>query len=249
MKQKYLLVAAAAILASPACNAENGNSATGGSSAEVKPVAPPANGDWSEVVAATPEGGFVMGNPNAGVKLVEYGSYTCGHCARFDEEGVQPLIDKYVKTGQVSFEFRNYVRDPYDLAAALVTRCNGAQSFFPLMRAMFKDQANWMGKLQTVPVEQQQALGGLGPDKQFLEIAKLAGFQQWAAMRGVPTAKSATCLTNEAEVNRLVQMNSDTTTQFPEFAGTPSFVINGELAEQTADWKTLEAKLKEAIGG
>ena len=119
MKQKYLLVAAAAILASPACNAENGNSATGGSSAEVKPVAPPANGDWSEVVAATPEGGFVMGNPNAGVKLVEYGSYTCGHCARFDEEGVQPLIDKYVKTGRVSFEFRNYVRDPYDLAGAL----------------------------------------------------------------------------------------------------------------------------------
>ena len=51
-------------------------------------------------------------------------------------------------------------------------------------------------------------------------------------MRGVPTAKSTTCLTNEAEVNRLVEMNSDVTTQFPNFAGTPTFLINGELVEQ-----------------
>ena len=248
MKHQYLLVAAAAILASGACNAEKGSNATGTASAEVKPVKPPANGDWSEIVSATPEGGFVMGNPNAGVKLVEYGSYTCPHCEEFAKVGAPELIEKYVKTGQVSYEYRNFVRDPYDLAAALVVRCNGDKTFFPLTDAMFKDREKWIGKLQTVPPEQQQALGGLGPDKQFLEIAKLAGFQQWAAMRGVPTAKTTTCLTNEAEVNRLVQMNSDATTQFPNFAGTPTFIINGELAEQTANWETLHAKLKEAVG-
>ena len=67
---------------------------------------------WS---AATPAGGFVMGNPNAKVKLIEYGSLTCPHCREFDEKGVQPLIANYVKTGQVSWEFRNYVRDAFDL--------------------------------------------------------------------------------------------------------------------------------------
>lgn len=249
MQHKYLLVAAAAILASAACNAEKGSNATGAASAEVKPVKPPASGDWSEIVAATPEGGFRMGNPTAGVKLVEYGSYTCPHCAHFAEEGVPALVEKYVKTGQVSFEYRNYVRDPYDLAAALVVRCNGEKSFFPLTDAMFKDRENWLGKLQTVPAEQQQALGNLGPDKMFLEIAKLAGFQQWGAMRGVPTAKSSACLIKEAEITRLTQMNSDATTQFPNFAGTPTFIINGELVEQTANWETLEPKLKAAVGG
>ena len=249
MKHTYLLAAAAAILASAACNAEKGGNGSGAASAEVKPVKPPANGDWSEIVSPTAAGGFLMGNPNAGVKLVEYGSYTCGHCATFDAEGAQPLIDRYVKTGQVSFEYRNYVRDPYDLAAALIARCNGANSFFPLTHAMFTDQRNWMGRLQTVPAEQQQALANFGPDKQFLEIAKLAGFQQWAAMRGVPTAKSTACLTNEAEVNRLVQMNSDVTTEHPKFAGTPSFLINNELLEQTASWEALEPKIKAAIGG
>jgi protein-disulfide isomerase len=247
MKRTTLFLTAAAFLASAACNAEKGSSSTTTSTAEVKPVKPPASGDWSEVVSATPAGGFLMGNPTAAVKLIEYGSMTCPHCREFDEKGVQPLIDKYVKTGQVSFEFRNYVRDPYDLAGSLVIRCNGPNSFFPLMRALYKDQPDWIAKLQTVPPEQQQALGNLGPDKQFLEIAKLAGFQQWAAMRGVPTAKSSACLTNEAEVNRLVQMNSEATTQYPDFAGTPTFIINGGLVKG-ATWEILEAELRKAIG-
>ena len=247
MKRTTLLLTSAAILASAACNAEKGGNSTTAASAEVKPVAPPASGDWSEIVSATPAGGYVMGNPTAGVKLIEYGSYTCSHCATFDQEGAQPLIDKYVKTGQVSYEFRNYVRDPYDLAAALIARCNGEKGFFPLTHAMFKDQRSWMEKLQTVPPEQQQALGNLGPDKQFLEIAKLAGFQEWAAMRGVPTAKSSACLTNQDEVNRLVEMNSAATTEYPDFQGTPTFIINGELVKG-ATWEILEGELRKAIG-
>jgi hypothetical protein len=46
-----------------------------------------------------PEGGFAMGNPNAKVKLIEFGSLTCSHCAEFEEQGGQALIDNYVKKG------------------------------------------------------------------------------------------------------------------------------------------------------
>ena len=250
MKRSQILVAAIAILASGACNAEKsgdaGATATGTAAAAVKP---PPGGDWSQVVAATPNGGFMMGNPNASVKLVEFGSMTCPHCREFDETGMQPLIDKYVKTGRVSFEFRNYVRDPYDLAGALIARCNGAKAFFPLTRAMFKDQPNWIAKLQKVPPAQQQALGSLPPSQQFVEIAKLAGFQQWGAQRGLPSAKSSACLSNEAEINRLVQMTSDVNSQFPQFPGTPSFTLNGELLDKAGTWPLLEPKLREALGG
>jgi protein-disulfide isomerase len=251
MKRSQLLLAAAAIFASAACNAEKGNDGAAATTtgAPVEAVKPPANGDWSQVVTATPAGGFMMGNPNAAVKLVEYGSMTCPHCREFDETGMQPLIDQYVKTGRVSFEFRNYVRDPYDLAGALIARCNGPKGFFPLTRAMFKDQPKWMAKLQTVPAEQQQALATLGPDRQFIEIAKMAGFQQWAAQRGLPSAKSSTCLSNEQEINRLVQMTSDTNSEFPEFPGTPSFTINGKLLDRAGSWALLEPQLKAAVGG
>ena len=95
-----------------------------------------------------------MGNPDAKVKLIEYGSLTCPHCREFDETGVTPLINNYVKSGRVSYEFRNYVRDAFDLSASLVARCNGAKSFFPLERAMYKDQPTWVAKIQAVPQNQ-----------------------------------------------------------------------------------------------
>ena len=57
---------------------------TGSSSGDpVAAVAPPAGKAWTDVVKATPEGGMVMGNPAAPIKLVEYGSLSCPHCAKF----------------------------------------------------------------------------------------------------------------------------------------------------------------------
>ncbi len=247
MKRTHLLAAAAMLVASTACNGDKGTDSSGPTS-KVEAVAPPEGGDWSQVVAATPAGGFQMGNPNAAVKLVEYGSLTCPHCREFDETGVQPLIDNYVKSGRVAYEFRNFIRDPFDLAASLITRCNGAKGFFPLTRAIYKDQPNWIAKLQTFSPEQQQALGSLGPERQFVEIAKAAGFQQWAAMRGLPSAKSSTSLTDQGEINRLVQMTSDATTDLPNFPGTPTFTINGEMVEKGGTWAQLEPQLREALG-
>jgi protein-disulfide isomerase len=64
----------------------------------------------------------------------------------------------------------------------------------------------------------------------------------------VPVARSGQCLANEKSVNQLVQMTSDATTQFPDFAGTPTFVLNGTMLEKTATWETLEPALKKALG-
>jgi protein-disulfide isomerase len=256
MKPSHLLLAITAVLASGACNAEKGNDAAAAVEDSGKPVAvkPPANGDWSSIVTATSAGGYRMGNPNAKIHLIEYGSMTCPHCRAFDETGVTPLTQKYVKPGKISYEFRNYVRDPFDIAASLIARCNGAKSFFPLARALYKDQPNWVAKIQAAPPAQLEALQNLGPDKQFLEIAKVADLQKWAAMRGVPTAKSTACLTNQASINQLVQMDSDVTAKYPDFPGTPTFIINGKLVElgpvtEAQVWPALESKIKAAMGG
>ena len=248
MKPSHRLLATTAILASAACNAEKGGESSGGSSTPIEAVNPPADGDWSTVVTQTSTGGFLMGNPDAKVKLVEFASLTCPHCAEFDQRGVPELVERYVKTGQVGYELRNYVRDPFDIAVSLISRCNGSASFFPLTHALFKDQADWIGRLQTVPQQQIEALTNLGPERQFLEIAKVAGMQQWAAMRGVPTAKSTQCLTDQEAVNRLVQMNSDATSEYPEMPGTPTFVINGKMVENVGTWQLLEPKIQEALG-
>ena len=87
------------------------------------------------------------------------------------------------------------------------------------------------------------------PQRQFIAFAKIAGLQTWAAAHGVPVAKSNLCLTNGKAVGQLVQMHRDAMTQYPDFAGTPTFVIDGSLVKDTYTWDTLEPKLKQALGG
>src|SRR4051812_19274153 len=110
MKPSVFLAGALAVIAIAGCNSKQGDAAPS-KPAKLEQVRPPKGGDWSMVVNPTSAGGFMMGNPNAKVKLVEYGSLTCPHCREFDEKGVPALIANYVKQGRVSWEFRNYVRD------------------------------------------------------------------------------------------------------------------------------------------
>jgi protein-disulfide isomerase len=247
MKPSLFLACAVAVIAVAGCNSKQGDAATN-AAVNVKSVKPPKGGDWSQIVTATPQGGFLMGNPNAAVHLIEYGSLTCPHCREFDEKGVPNLINKYVKTGQVSWEFRNYVRDWLDLTATLIARCNGPKGFFPLSRALYEDQPNWVAKVQAAPQQQLETLQNLPPSQQFVQAAKIAGLGEWAAMRGVPQAKSAQCLANDKEINQLVEWTGEVTTQYPNFSGTPNFIINGKLDEKLAGWEAVDAALKQALG-
>jgi len=248
MKPSVFLACAVAVVSIAGCNSKQGDAATN-APAKLQQVKPPKGGDWSQVVSPTSSGGYLMGNPGAKVKLVEYGSLTCPHCREFDEKGVPLLIGKYVKSRQVNWEFRNYVRDAFDLSASLIARCNGAKGFFPLSRALYKDQPTWVGKIQAAPPAQLEQLQSLPPNQQFVKLANVAGLQQWAVMRGVPVAKSNQCLSNTKSVDQLVQMTGDATTQFPDFQGTPTFVINGSMLDKTATWDALEPQIKTALGG
>ncbi len=110
--RRVALIALAAPLALglAACSKEEGTA--GSLSGEpIATIAPPAGKAWAEVVTKTPEGGYRMGNPEAPIKLIEYGSLTCSHCAEFAHEAMAELRDSFVASGRVSFEMRNFVRD------------------------------------------------------------------------------------------------------------------------------------------
>ena len=249
------LFLSAALIATAACNGDKGSgssAATGGGDGPrvAQAVKPPANGDWSTVVTPTEDGGFLMGNPEAKVHLVEFASMTCPHCAEFSENGEKKLVDEYVKSGRVAFEYRNYVRDPLDITMSLIARCGGAQRFFPLTDAMFANQADFFQKVQGSSPEQQQALAQQPPAQQFAGYAQLAGLQEWAALRGVPQPQQQQCLSNQAEIDRLVQMNSDANSNY-QITGTPSFLINNELVEMEGGkplWDQLRAKIEGELG-
>src|SRR5204862_8178952 len=125
-------------------------------------------------------------------------------------------------------------RDAADLTAGLIARCNGARSFFPIARALYRDQPVWFGKAAATPKEQLQGLADLPPQKQFVTMAKVAGLDAWAAAHGIPTTKANQCLANVKSIDQLVHMTRDATEQHPDFQGTPTFLINGGLLKDTA---------------
>jgi protein-disulfide isomerase len=246
MKPYAFLACATALVALAGCNKNEQSNVTSSEPVKLQQVAPPPGGDWTQVVNAT-SAGYMMGNPNAKVKLVEIGALTCPHCREFEEKGAPVLVDKYVKSGQVSWEFRPYLLHGLDLPAVLIAGCNGAQSFFPLMKALYDDQEKWIAKVQGAPEAEAERVQNLPINQQFVALARMAGLQDWAAARGVAQAKSTQCLSNEKEINRLVQVSSDVTNQFPSFEGTPSFVINGTMLDKTATWEKLQPQLDAAL--
>jgi protein-disulfide isomerase len=248
MQVRTLLVGAAAVLALAGCNK---NKTQGASTAKetvtITQANPPPGGTWTDVVNQT-SAGYMMGNPNAKVKLVEIGSLSCPHCRKFEDEGVPVLMDKYIKSGQVSWEFRPYViHGPIDMAADMVIRCNGLKTFFPLAQALYKDQDIWLNKVQAVPQDKLNQIQNLPTNQMFVAMANLLGLQDWAAARGIPQAKSNQCLSDQKMIDHEVQVTSDVNNEYPDFQGTPAFVINGTMLKDTASWDKLKPQLDAAL--
>jgi protein-disulfide isomerase len=48
-------------------------------------------------------------------------------------------------------------------------------------------------------------------------------------------------------IDHEVQVTSDVNNQYPDFEGTPSFVLNGKLLKATASWDKLQPQLDAAL--
>jgi protein-disulfide isomerase len=214
--------------------------------APVKAVAAPAGTSWAEQVVETPEGGIRMGNPNAPIKLIEYGSYTCSHCRDFSADSHEAIERDYVNTGKVSFEYRHMIRDQLDMAVVMVARCSGPETFFAFSAQAFAGQTDMFNKIQAAGPAANEAIAAAPPAQRLAKLAEFAGMVEFAKQRGVPEEKLKACLTDQKLAARLAKASSDVITKYPDFPGTPSFLLNGVLLDKTASWDTLAPKLKNA---
>jgi protein-disulfide isomerase len=225
----------------------SGTSAGGGTTAAAVPA--PNGGDWTQTVQQTPEGGYRMGNPNAPVKLVEYASISCSHCAEFEEAAGEALRNNYVRAGRVSWEYRPFMIFPTDPGIFMLLQCRGPQTFFQLTDQLYADQSNWLGKIQTLSPAQQQQLGGMQPQQQIAALVQATGIDQFFRQRGMPEAQISSCLANQQSLQQLMNVTSTGTSEF-KVTGTPTFFVNGELvvADRPPYWQFVEPALKAAGG-
>jgi len=187
--------------------------------------APESSGDvdMAAVLKPGPLPDRALGDPNAPVKIVEYMSMTCPHCAHFHNTVFDEIKKKYIDTGKVYFIIREFPFDPRAAAAFMLARCAPEQQYFPFVSMLFKQQQSW--------ATAQDARAAL------LQMSKMAGFSQ---------ESFEACLTNQKlldDVNATMQRGA---TEFG-VNSTPTFIINGKKYSGDMSVETMSALIDKLL--
>ncbi|MFN3524254.1 MAG: DsbA family protein [Phenylobacterium sp.] len=171
------------------------------------------------------EGDMSLGDPNAKVKVVEYASASCTHCASFAINVFPEFKAKYIDTGKVHYTLKEFLTPPNELAAAgfLIARCAGKDKYFTVLDGVFRNQAEMFttGDMR----------GGL------LKVAQSAGMTEEQFNACVSDSEALKAL--NARVERAVKQDKIT--------GTPTFFVNGKkIAEGEVTLAQLDAAIAEA---
>ena len=162
--------------------------------------------------SAAADSDMTMGDPNAPVKMVEYASLSCVHCATFNNEVFPELKEKYIDTGKVHYTFKEFLTPPAEVAAAgfLLARCAGEDKYFSVVDSIFHSQ------------QEMFTTGDIRGT--LLRIARSAGMTE---------EQFQTCISSE-EGLRALNTRIEKTQRESRITSTPTFMINGKVAKEGA---------------
>ena len=141
----------------------------------------------------------------AGLPMIEYGSLTCPHCAAFSREVLPELKKDYIDTGKVRYIFREFSRNPLDVAAFVLARCVGDDKALAAIELLFSTQDKWAFV-----------------DKPLEPLI--------AAMRptGLSHDQAMACLKDQSKVDAVAAIGKRANDEI-KLTGTPTFVIDGKV--------------------
>ncbi len=174
---------------------------------------------------APPAGDMSLGDPKAPVKLVEYASLSCVHCAAFHNETFPAFKKKYVDTGKVHYTLREVLTEPANIAAAgyMTARCAGAENYFKVVDAAF---------------------GGF-PEMMRTQNAR-ANLVAAAKAGGLTEAQFVACVGDQAGFEAM-QVRANRNAEAGAITSTPTFYINGKkVVEGAMSLPDLEAAVAAA---
>ena len=171
---------------------------------------------------------IAQGAEDAPLTIVEYASFTCGHCANFHSDVYPQLKAEYIDTGKVRFVQRDVYFDQPGLWAGVLARCGGDEKFYPVAGMLFDEQSEWLA-------------GGSGD-----EIA--ANLRRIGLKAGMTEEQMTACWNDTAKVEQLIATFQANATA-DEVEATPTFIIGGEKVSNQP-WESMkeviDSKLAEA---
>ncbi|MBW8445608.1 MAG: DsbA family protein [Arenimonas sp.] len=177
--------------------------------------------DMEEALKPGPLKEMAVGDPNAPVKIIEYMSMTCSHCANFHTRTFEPIKQKYADTGKVYFIVREFPfpGDTASLAAFMLARCTPEERYFPFVSMFMKQQMSWAAPANN------DVRGAM------LQLSKLGGFTQ---------ESFDACLTNQKLAGDVSAVRDRGAKEFG-IQSTPTFLINGKSYSGDMSVETMSA--------
>ncbi len=199
-----------------------------------------AHANWNGVITATPQGGYLVGNPHAAVKLIEYVSYTCPHCSHFEQESDTTLRMTFIASGKGSVEYRPLMRNKIDVAVTLLATCGPIAKFRGNHTAFLRGQDRWFHNPNQ---GEEQRWSSTDFPTSMRAIANDLKLYDLMANRGYTRPEADRCLINSTAAAKLAEQTKFAVDEL-KVPGTPSFIINGTLHE-AHDWDGLRPRLME----
>lgn len=173
---------------------------------EAQAQTPATDIDLSRVVDMT------VGSADAPVTIIEYSSFTCPHCANFNQGVYQQIYQNYVDTGVVRIVKREVYFDAYGLWAGLMARCGGPERYFGIVEMLFQTQRDWVRPTATAGQSEAEAVA-----EALRRIGRRAGMND---------AEMNACLSDRGMATAMMETYR-VNAERDQVRATPSFVING----------------------
>tara|TARA_Y100000389_G_scaffold47840_1_gene43028 strand:- start:1148 stop:1864 length:717 start_codon:yes stop_codon:yes gene_type:complete len=162
----------------------------------------------------------ILGKKDAPVKVIEYASLSCPHCAEFYMSGFSNL-KSYIDRGQVAFVYRDFPLNGPALAGAVAAKCyynkvKQSYKYHDFIKTLFKNQEKW----------------AFSP--KF--ISKLA---EISAIYGLSRKELNICIDNK-DLKQSVVIKAKESSESINIKSTPTFIINGEVVDGYSGWSVLE---------
>jgi len=208
-----------------------------------KPLPANAARNWNATVVKTADEGYLLGNPDAPVKLVEYISYTCPHCAHFEQESDAQLRIGFIATGKGSIEVRSYLRNGLDVTMSLLAHCGPPSKFFGTHSALLRSQSQWMATASTLTEAQRQRWASPNFATGMRAVASDLNLYEIMEKRGIERAQVDRCLADKPLADRLAKGTKDAS-EIDDINATPGFKLNGVVLAGTYSWDALKPQIE-----
>lgn len=155
---------------------------------------------------------MTMGAEDAPVTVLEYGSFTCPHCATFHGDFFKQMNTDYIQTGKVRFIYRELVRNRVDIWAGMLARCGDPMRYFGVTDLIFDNQETWLSSGDPVTIADE-----------LQKIGLAAGY----------SADDLDACFADAELAQEILATSEANAEADDITGTPTVFINGERQRLT----------------